>query len=199
MIRHKRLVIKGISVAIVMVLATGCAYLDRNFRRVHAGRYYRSGQLPEGRLAGVIDRQGIRTVINLRGPHPEKDWYRRERAVCTDLAVTHHDLDWSGDRLPSPASLTQFITWCRESEQPILVHCHGGVHRTGIATACYLLAQGADLKDARRQLGVFFGDAYIGRVLDLYEESGVDFNTWLRDVYPSQYAEANKEETATAL
>jgi len=93
-------------------------------------------------------------------------------------------------RLPPPESLAAFVELVETAERPILVHCQGGTHRTGVASAVFLLLEGADLKDAREQFGPFFGDAPIGNLLDLYEGSDMPFGEWSREVYPSVYESA---------
>lgn len=171
---------------LILALA-GCGTLDQNFRAVRPGEFYRSGQMLGAQLAEKIRRHQVRTVINLRGTHPQEEWYRDEVAVCAAFGVEHHDLEWSMKELPAPESLAAFVTWCKQSEKPVLVHCQGGIHRAAVGSAVYLLTEGQDLEAARRQLGFFFRNAPIGRLLDLYESSGLPFETWVRARYPSEY------------
>jgi len=175
----------------VLLLArlVGCVYIDHNFRTVEEAALYRSGQLPAQRLEKAIQQEGIRTVISLRHPDTSSRWYREEREACENLAVAHHDLPWSKDKLPEPESLAQFVEWCRTAERPILVHCQGGVHRSGVASAIFLLLQGASPAEARKQLGPFFDDAPIGKVLDLYDGKK-PFGKWVVEDYPARYAES---------
>ena len=173
-----------------MLFHTGCAYLADNMATVEPGNFYRSGQIPNGRLGAVVRRHGIRTVINLRGAWPDEDWYHAEVATCESLGVTHEDLAWSKDLLPEPESLAAFVRLVDEAERPILVHCQGGVHRSAVASACYLLVNGATVKEARDEFGLFFNDAPIGRLLDLYEGSALPFSEWVATVYPGKYAAA---------
>ncbi len=179
-------------VLVLLSVAPACLYLDHNFRAVEKGAFYRSGQLDDRHLSAVIAEHSIATVINLRGSNPEQKWYQSERRVCADHGVVHHDLRWSKDKLPTPESLAQFLAWVDTSEQPILVHCQGGIHRTGVASACYLLHHGADLDTARGQLGIFFGDAPIGQLLGLYEGSPLSFSEWVRTEYPEVYEQATE-------
>ena len=172
------------------LFAPACHHLDYNFREVEPGAFYRSGQMPGWRLERAITNHGIGTVINLRGSAPEEDWYITERAVCARRGAAHHDLDWTMRALPTPESLAQLLAWYRTEEPAILVHCQGGTHRSGVASACYLLDKGASLDTARDQLGVFFNDAPIGAVLDLYAGSSLPFAEWVETQYPRAYAEA---------
>ena len=147
--------------------------------------------LPAAYLKHVITRYSVRTVINLRGPAPNEAWYRGEVATCQALGVTHHDLAWMMSALPPPDSLAQFVAWCEHAEKPILVHCQGGVHRSGVGAAVYLLMTGATVEEARTQFGLFFNNAPIGKLLDLYETdehgAGLPFAEWVRTRYPAIY------------
>ena len=172
---------------LLAVLAQGCHYLDYNYRAVEDGAFYRSGQMPARRLDQAITKDGIGTVINLRGETPDEDWYAAELAVCDERNVAHHDLDWTKSALPEPDSLAQLLEWYRTETPAILVHCQGGTHRSGIASACYLLEKGEDLETARGQLDIFFNDAPIGQLLDLYEGSTLPFGEWVITEYPSAY------------
>jgi protein tyrosine/serine phosphatase len=162
--------------------------LADNMATVEPGNFYRSGQIPGGRLSAVVRRHGIRTVINLRGAAPQEDWYRAELSACESLGVAHEDFDWFKDHLPEPESLAAFVRLINEAERPILVHCQGGVHRSAVASACYLLMNGASVDEARDEFGLFFNDAPIGGLLDLYEGSALPFAQWVATVYPERYA-----------
>jgi protein tyrosine phosphatase (PTP) superfamily phosphohydrolase (DUF442 family) len=172
----------------VLCASTGCAQSNHNFRAVESGRFYRSGQMGGASLARALSRHHIRTVINLRGAHPEEAWYQEELRVCAALGVTHHDFSWSMASLPPPESLARFADLLRTAEYPVLAHCQAGVHRAAMASSCYLLLQGAGLPEARRQIGLFFFDAPIGRLLDLYEGSALPFDQWVAVEYPHVYA-----------
>ena len=103
--------------------------------------------------------------------------------------MTHYDLPWSKEKLPDPESLAQFVAWCQTAEKPILVHCQGGTHRSGVASAVYLLLQGKSVDEARKQFGPFFDNAPIGALLDLYDGSK-PFAEWVVSDYPRLYAKA---------
>ncbi|MDX9975420.1 MAG: tyrosine-protein phosphatase [FCB group bacterium] len=182
-IRYGRL----LAVAVLLGTCAACAVLD-NFRAVEAGQFYRSGQMESGALTRTLKAFDIRTVVNLRGVNPEERWYQEEIAACEKAGVTHHDLPWSKNRLPEPASLATFVDICETADRPILVHCQGGTHRSGAASACYVLLNGGSVEDARKQFGLFFNDAYVGTIIDLYDGSELGFAEWVRTVYPSVYA-----------
>jgi len=183
-----------LALCVSLSITAGCVNPATNFRVVEKGRVYRSGQMNEHQLKRKVRKHDIKTVINLRGEESDDEWYVRERAVCEEEGAAHYSFDWSKSRLPEPESLAALVELLGDAEEPIFIHCLGGTHRTGVASACVLLDRGNDLKYARKQLGLFFGDAPIGRVLDLYEGSGLPFREWVADVYPRLYLE---EEAAS--
>lgn len=135
----------------------GYLWLSGNVHEVEAGSFYRSAQLsPEG-LASVLDRYGIRTVINLRGPSSAR-WYAEERAVSTDKGIAHVDIALSANREPDPATIQELTRLLRDSPRPILVHCKGGADRSGLASALFLLtAEHRPAEEAGGQLSMVYG------------------------------------------
>jgi len=175
-------------------LLANCIHLNGNFQTVEPDRLYRSGQLHPEAFARRMDEFGIRRVITLRAADPNGEWYHAEAAICDARGADFYALGWSMERLPEPASLMQYLHLLKTAPGPILVHCHGGVHRAAIASAVYVLAHGGTIEDARAQIGPGFRGAPIGRLLELYEaSSGAPFEEWVRDEYPALYA----RETAT--
>src|SRR2546421_649022 len=76
-------------------------------------------------------------------------------------------------------AIARLVEVLDRSERPILIHCHQGADRTGLASVMALLLRpGVPLAETRRQLGLASGHVSIGRTghvdhfLDLYE-------TWL--------------------
>lgn len=177
---------------LVFFLAAGlmvqsCAYLNGNFRSVQDGNLYRSGQLHARALERQLEAHDILTVISLRSAAPGEAWYHGELAVCDALRVGHYSLDWSKDHLPSPDSLALLVELLGDAPRPILVHCQGGVHRSSIASAIFVLMQGGDTEAARSQIHPRFHDAPIGRLLELYAQSELPFGRWALEAYPALY------------
>ncbi len=120
--------------------------LQRNFRVVEDGKLYRSAQLnPEG-LGRVINDYGIKTAISFRYPSepgqtPPDQW---EVEFCKKLGVNHVHITpdvWSPDKegvIPAQKGVDQFLKVMNDPRnQPALVHCFRGAHRTGIHCAIY--------------------------------------------------------------
>ena len=174
-------------VATLLIATTGCAYLHGNFQEVAPAAVYRSGQLHPDALEHKLEQHNIRTVVNLRAPGPGERWYEDELTVCAAENAAHVSLGWSMHALPTPESLLQLINLYKTAPGPILIHCHGGVHRAAIGAAVYVLLQGGSVDTARQQIGPHFNNAAIGQLLDLYEADGGDFELWVRETYPKVY------------
>ncbi len=130
---------------------------------VELGAVYRSGRLPLDVLAQEIRKRNIRVVVNLGDPYPE------EAELCRRLGVKYLEIPvgdvWTmcgvappGGTAPSGAyDLSElWQVFDRAEQEPVLLHCNGGVHRTGVAVAMYRIRyQGWDAEDAIRELDLF--------------------------------------------
>lgn len=167
-----------------------------NFGVVQPGRIYRSAQLSAPMLARTLRDYNVQTVLNLRGPNPELDWYRTERDATLAAGATQIDVALSSCIWMSRAQLHTLIRTLDASRYPILIHCAWGSERTGLISAFgELLREGSTLDDARAQLTVAhlyvpFGDGKImGEMLDQYA-------SWLDAKGLSHHPEAFREWVA---
>jgi hypothetical protein len=151
-----------------------------NFHAVLAGRVYRRAQPSPATLERLVRTHGIRTVVNLRGGCAPKPWYLDQSRVTHRLGICQEDVCLSAGRLPSVHEVRRLVEVFDHADHPLLLHCHRGADRTGLAAAAYLLLHtDTPLANARRQLGPRYGHvaigrpAQLGRFFDLYEE-------WLR-------------------
>jgi len=140
------------------------------------GRVYRSAQLGPARLRTVVEQNGIRTILNLRGYSPDFDWYQDEARVARDSHVCLEDVTLSASRLPPPKELRRLVEVLDGTEYPILIHCRRGSDRTGLVAALILLLQSdAEVSAARAQCGPRYGHfralstARMDEFFDFYE------------------------------
>jgi hypothetical protein len=136
---------------------------------VEAGVLYRSPQLPAGQLADEVQRRGIKTVINL-GSHAGID-----EGVCRQLGVSYVECAvgdvWRmcgqrgpGDREPpsDPYDLSPLWKLIDDpASRPVLIHCQGGIHRTGVFAAMYRIHyQAWQPDDAIKEMDLFGFNSY---------------------------------------
>jgi len=168
---------------------------------VEPGELYRSAQLSIPQLRDDIARNGIRTVLNLRGENRASAWYEKELAACRDLGVEHIDVHLSGKHLPPPLEVDKLLDALQTAPRPILVHCLNGSDRTGLAACVFLIDQEhVPWKQAEDALSWRFGHFAIhpyfrmDEFVQLYGQSAnPSINDWARKVYPSVYADEMHE------
>jgi len=124
--------------------------IKANFREVVSRKVYRSAQPSPAQLKEWIRRYGIRTVINLRGNAGKIT--EDEQAAANELGVKIITIRFKSSSLPTRDSLAKLIQTIDTTEQPILMHCRGGLDRTGIASTLAAMAIGKeDYNTARWQ------------------------------------------------
>jgi protein tyrosine/serine phosphatase len=128
---------------------------------VTPGVLYRSGTLSPEQLGAVIDRYGIKTVVNLRSGIENADgsWHARQAETLQRKGVVLEDLPMHSGYPPDDEVLGRWLDLISgPSTHPILVHCEYGKVRTGIMVAVYQIEQlgytGAEAIENFR----FFGD-----------------------------------------
>lgn len=170
-----------------------------NFHEVIPAELYRSGQLSAAHLRARARQNGIRTIINLRGPNPGEAWYREERVAALGSGLVHIDLPIDS-LFPTKDELRDLANALEDCPKPVLIHCQSGIDRTGIASAlaCLLLDDSSSPQQALEQLTWRFGclpgrksredkrdfllayDAWL-RGRDLAHSRG-HFRAWLQEV-----------------
>ena len=169
------------SLAIGAEAAAWLLLFSDNFGVVEAGKLYRSGQMGAASLASKVREHRIKTVLNLRGSHPESAWYRDERAATLDGGATQVDIPLSSCEWMSRAQARALLEVLETARRPILVHCFHGSERTAMVSAfAELLRPGSTLEDAEGQFSaryLYFGIGD-GVVTHHHLES---YEGWLRD------------------
>lgn len=144
-----------------------------NFAEVDTG-VYRSNHPAHSRLESYRD-MGIKSVLNLRGT-PAKPHHILEVESCEKLGLELFSLALHARRPPRADVLADLFELFDRIPRPFVMHCKSGADRAGMASALYLLDQGASVDEARKQLSFRF--LHIKRsktgvqdhLLDLYED-----------------------------
>ncbi len=169
-LRHSfffRLVLATGSCFLLVLLALGGAYAyvhgSGNFHEVEKGMVYRSSWLGAEGLEKAIARHGVKSVLNLCGEQPGKEWYEGEVTVSRRLGVKFVSLGLSANTALDANQVAQLADALRDAPKPLLIHCRAGSDRTGLACALYVASHGGSYRDAQDQLSLFYGHfPYLG-------------------------------------
>lgn len=136
----------------------GHIFFSDNFHEVVRGELYRSGQLNAAQIAYYQKTKGIKSIINLRGHNPGLGWYDEEVAASKKLGLTHIDLRLSSKQEMSRQQVIELLAAMRDAPKPLLIHCHSGANRTGLAAALYVagITKGGEEK-AESQISMKYG------------------------------------------
>ena len=161
-----------------------------NFHQVAPGMY-RSNQPGPSRVRAAA-RQGIRTIINLRGPRDDGSW-QLEAEACARAGITLLDFTARSRAAPDKAMLHATRALFAEADLPAMMHCKSGADRAGLMSALYLLVvEGCPAREAAGQLAWKYGhvkqaktgllDAFFQAYIP-YEDQGMAFYDWVDTVY----------------
>lgn len=117
---------------------------SENFYRINRD-LYRAAQ--PGRLGMLVyEGFGIRSVINLRALHSDKDEMGNTRLNLIEIPM--HAWDAGNDQY-----VIKVLQAIRDARKPVLLHCRHGADRTGLMIAMYrIVEEGWDKNDAIREL-----------------------------------------------
>lgn len=150
------------------VVCFRCVYdTHKRLRIVEDGRVYRSGQMTADGFTDAVKRYHLRTIVNVQDEVPDPDiglsfWSRRsikESELCRRLGVQYVHLKpiliarhlVPKQRPPVIEDLLEILD--DEENYPLLIHCHAGLHRTGLLTAIYRMEyQGWSIGRALREM-----------------------------------------------
>jgi hypothetical protein len=110
---------------------------------------YRSAQPHPSHLQFLVERYGIRTLLNLRGAHPEDDWFNREIDACRSLGVRHENAILNSRWIPRRHDLLELFEAYKSSPRPLLLKCSGGADRTSLASALFIVHRAFETGAAR--------------------------------------------------
>lgn len=138
-------------------------------------------------------RQGVRTVVYLRGGREHGSW-PLEREACQAAGLTLTEFTARSREAPDKETLLRAADFFDRLEYPALIHCKSGADRAGFVAALYLIVhEKRSASEALDQLHWRYGhirssktgvlDSFFERYRDEGEAKGMDFRTWVETVY----------------
>jgi protein tyrosine phosphatase (PTP) superfamily phosphohydrolase (DUF442 family) len=155
-------------------------------------------------------RQGVRTVVNLRGGREHGAWPLQKEA-CEAHGLALEEITLRSREAPDREMLLSLPAFFAGLRYPALAHCKSGADRAGLFAALYLLVHlGASAAEAKQQLSWRYGHARMAPtgVLDVFLETyeregearGIGFIDWVRDHYdPAAVKAAFKAKPAMSF
>jgi protein tyrosine phosphatase (PTP) superfamily phosphohydrolase (DUF442 family) len=140
-----------------------------------------------------LAREGIRTIVNLRGA-TDTGSYHLEREACQRAGITLIDFPVRSRAAPTRAELNAVRDLFARIDYPMLMHCKSGADRAGLMSVLYAhWVLGQPISEARGQLALRFGHirqadtGVLGRVFDDYlayaAAMPISFADWIDTVY----------------
>ena len=153
---------------------------------------WRSAQ-PAPHHIKAMAREGIRTIVNLRGPQ-DCSSYWLEEAACQRYGITLVNYKVRSRAAPSRSELRGARELFDRIEYPMLMHCKSGADRAGLMSVLYRhLREGVPIEIAKKELSWRFGhfrqadtgilDYFFERYLQDTAERPMPFFDWVEHVY----------------
>jgi protein tyrosine/serine phosphatase len=102
-------------------------------------------------------RQGVKTIVNLRGPRVCGSYWLEKRA-CAKTGIKLVDFTVYSRGAPTPRDVHAAAELFRTVEYPILMHCKSGADRAGLMGTLFKhLHEGQPIEIARNQLSLRYG------------------------------------------
>lgn len=164
-------------------------YVNRHRLGEHA---WRSAQ-PAPHHIKALAREGIRTIVNLRGERMCGSYWLEQEA-CRRYGVELVNYQVRSRAAPSHAELKGARELFDRIEYPMLMHCKSGADRAGLMSVLYRhLKEGLPLEIAKQELSWRYGhirqadtgilDYFFERYLQDTAEHPMPFFEWVDNVY----------------
>jgi len=148
---------------------------------------------PAPRNIRVLARQGVRTIVNLRGERLCGSYWL-EQDACERHGIKLINFQVRSRSAPTAEQIMGAKAMFDSIEYPMLMHCKSGADRVGLMSVLYLhLKEGVPLAEAKQQLSLRFGHfsqadtGVLDRVFDSYLEHNarqpITFLEWVDTVY----------------
>ncbi|MCB1509318.1 MAG: protein tyrosine phosphatase [Hyphomicrobiaceae bacterium] len=153
---------------------------------------WRSAQ-PTPQQVAAFARQGIKTVVNLRGERLCGSYWL-ERAACLKHGLKLVNYQVRSRAAPSRQEVLGARDLFQRIQYPMIMHCKSGADRAGLMSVLYLhFHEGLPIEQALKALSLRYGhirqadtgvlDYFFERYLTDNAKSPMSFVTWLETVY----------------
>jgi len=162
-----------------------------NFHQV-TPQFWRAAQ-PAPHDIKRLARQGLKTIINLRGGREFGSW-PLEKEAAEQNGITILDFTLRSRGAPEREAMLKARAFFADLDTPALIHCKSGADRAGFMATLYLLLhENRPLDEAMRQLSPRYGHfkwsktGILDAFFELYRRDGLDkgltFEDWIADHY----------------
>ena len=170
-------------------------FLRTRFPNRHdlGGGMYRENQPSPERIA-VLAQEGIKTILNLRGPSP-KGFYLLEKEACEAHGITLIDYRVYSRDVHTVEKIKGARDLFEQIEYPAVMHCKSGADRTGFMGVLYrhfhmgdTIAQALASELTLKKLHVRQGktgmlDFFFEDYLRYAENHDISFTDWVETIY----------------
>jgi protein tyrosine/serine phosphatase len=152
------------AIGLAAIGATLGVRFSENFDVIEAGLAYRSGQLWPEELDAIVRQNGIRSILSLSQPEPDRRWYRGEVAISAARHLVRYEMPLFPSNELTSAELCRLLTLLENAPKPVLIHSKSGADSTGLAAAIFRYAIASrSVDEARKQLSIRYGHfPYLG-------------------------------------
>jgi protein tyrosine phosphatase (PTP) superfamily phosphohydrolase (DUF442 family) len=168
------------------------------FRVIYANKHrlgarsWRSAQ-PAPHHIRALARQGVRTIVNLRGERFCGSYFL-EKSACERHGITLVNFKVRSRVAPRREDIKAAIDLFDRIEYPMLLHCKSGADRAGLMSVLYrFLKEGVPIEQAKQQLSLRYGhfrrtetgilDYFFERYLEDNRRRPMPFLAWVDSVY----------------
>lgn len=168
------------------------------------GGMYRCSQPSPAQIRHYHGLYGIKTIINLRGPHPHGSYFL-EQAVCQELGIELVDFRLYSRDMPSVEEVLGARDLFNRIAYPAMMHCKSGADRAGLGATLYrhfrLHEPIGEIRELRKKYGHFtlgrtaILDFFLQAYLDDNAREPIDFGTWVQTRYDQNALTARFESS----